>query len=172
VVHIAAVLVMIAIGSFFINRFQLGIEFAGGTSLTVPAGQGPDTDPRRGLRRVSRRSIGGPERHGGRRAARGSRRQAANSCPGVALSPQQAEQAKCAGSVVWKVNASDVSHNQVSPAWAARSPGSLLGLGVFLGVGARLSGVRFEWRMGLPPCRRWLLDLVLTAGVYSLVDSR
>src|SRR5690349_12937861 len=34
---IAAVLVLIAIGSFFVRSFHLGIEFAGGSEFSVPA---------------------------------------------------------------------------------------------------------------------------------------
>jgi len=68
-----------------------------------------------------------------------------------------------------KVNASDVSDNQVSAAWGGAVTRRAARPGRLPGCGARLSVVRFEWRMAVAAVSSLLLDLVLTAGVYSLV---
>jgi len=68
------------------------------------------------------------------------------------------------------VPADDISDNRVSAAWGTQvTQQALLGLGIFLVLVLGYLVVRFEWRMAVAAVASLLLDLVLTAGVYSLI---
>jgi hypothetical protein len=62
------------------------------------------------------------------------------------------------------------SDNECRAAWGTQvTQQALLGLGIFLVLVLGYLVVRFEWRMAVAAVSSLLLDLVLTAGVYSLV---
>src|SRR5918911_3614049 len=48
----AAILVLIAIGSFFLRSFHLGIEFEGGTQFIVPASVGTQAEAQNAVNRA------------------------------------------------------------------------------------------------------------------------
>ncbi|MGK5677836.1 protein translocase subunit SecF [Actinoplanes sp. URMC 104] len=171
---IAAVLVLLSIGSFAFNKFHLGIEFAGGTSFSVPA---KTTDGRtltqaeasdaveRAIQSVDPGAEVGAAQQVGLTGGKQSFTVRAS-----ALSAQQAEQAKTALVEDLNVPASEVSDDQVSAAWGGQvTRQALLGLIIFLIVVMIYLVVRFEWRMAVAALSSLLLDLVLTAGIYSLV---
>jgi preprotein translocase subunit SecF len=63
-----------------------------------------------------------------------------------------------------------VSDDQVSPAWGGQvTKQAVIGLVIFLILVMAYLVVRFEWRMAAAAVSSLLLDLILTAGVYSLV---
>jgi len=69
-----------------------------------------------------------------------------------------------------KVSPDDISDDRVSSAWGTQvTQQALLGLGIFLVLVLGYLVVRFEWRMAVAAVMSLLIDLVLTAGVYSLV---
>ncbi|GAA2661105.1 protein translocase subunit SecF [Paractinoplanes durhamensis] len=172
---VAAVLVLISIGSFTFKSFELGIEFAGGTSFSVPAktttgqelSQGEVSsavdraikavDPAAEIGAVQQvRSTGGGDAYYTVRAP--------------ALAPGQAEKAKATLVADLGVKAEDVSDDNVSAAWGGQvTKQAIIGLLVFLVLVMAYLVVRFEWRMAVAALSSLLLDLVLTAGVYSLV---
>ena len=171
---VAAVLVLIAIGSMAIRQFQLGIEFAGGTSFSVPgktvAGAEltqdqvseavtkavTSVDPNAEVSSVQQLGRAGQNQTFLVRAS--------------ALSAPQAEQAKSTLVADLGVKASDVSDDQVSAAWGGQvTRQAVIGLIIFLIVVMAYLVIRFEWRMAAAAVSSLLLDLVLTAGVYSLV---
>jgi preprotein translocase subunit SecF len=68
------------------------------------------------------------------------------------------------------VKAEDVSDDQVSAAWGGQvTRQAVIGLVIFLILVMAYLVIRFEWRMAAAAVSSLLLDLILTAGVYSLV---
>jgi preprotein translocase subunit SecF len=169
---VAAGLVVIAIAGMAIRGFELGIEFAGGTSFSVPAASsnkilteaevtGVVTDAIKAADPAavvtSTQGVGtGPDK---RFTVRGS-----------ALSAPAAAEAKATIVSKLGVPADQVSDDQVSGAWGAQvTKQAVIGLLVFLVLVMAYLVIRFEWRMAAAAVSSLLLDLVLTAGVYALV---
>jgi preprotein translocase subunit SecF len=86
------------------------------------------------------------------------------------LTAQQSAEVKRAVAAEFGIAETAISDRQVSAAWGASvTRQAVLGLGVFLVLVLIYLVVRFEWRMAVAAVASLLLDLVLTAGVYSLV---
>ena len=169
---IAAVLVLISIGSFAIRGFHLGIEFAGGTSFSVPAKIGDRTLTQAEVSDVVERAITAvdPEAEVGAAQKIGAGAGETYTVRASALTAEQAERAKAALVSDLGVPASNVSDDQVSAAWGGQvTRQALLGLVVFLVLVMAYLVIRFEWRMAVAAVSSLLLDLIVTAGVYSLV---
>jgi preprotein translocase subunit SecF len=171
---IAAVLVVIALGSFVIRGFHLGIEFAGGTSFSVPAKTADgrtltQTDVQDAVERAIKKVDPGNEVGAAQKVGRSGEGESFT-VRASALTAPQAEQAKTALVTELGVKAEDVSDDQVSAAWGGQvTRQAILGLVIFLVLVLAYLIVRFEWRMAVAAVSSLLLDLVLTAGVYSLV---
>jgi preprotein translocase subunit SecF len=169
----AAVLVLIAIGSFALRGFDLGIEFAGGTSFSVPAKTAEGrTLTQDEVREAVEHAITTVDPSNEVEAAQsvGTGASATFTVRAGALTAAQAEQAKTALVTDLGVKAEEVSDDQVSPAWGgAVTRQAVLGLLIFLVLVMAYLVVRFEWRMAVAAVSSLLLDLVLTAGVYALV---
>ncbi|GAB1641687.1 protein translocase subunit SecF [Krasilnikovia sp. MM14-A1259] len=170
----AAVLVLIAIGSFVFRGFELGIEFAGGTSFTVPAvttsgHELTQTDVQDAVKKAV--TAADPEATVGAAQKVGrSGQQQSYTIRASAMKPEQAEAAKASLAKDLNVDAGQVSDSQVSAAWGgAVTRQALLGLGIFIVLVMGYLVIRFEWRMAVAAVSSLLLDLILTAGVYSLV---
>jgi preprotein translocase subunit SecF len=168
---VAAVAVLIALTSFFVRGFTLGIEFSGGNEFQVPASVGtlqhaestveealaevpnPDGDP---LRVASTQQIGGGD---GTYLIRTSE-----------MEPEQSEAVKQHLVEAFGIPAAEISNSRVSGAWGAQvTERALLGLVIFIAVVMLYLIVRFEWRMSVAAVSSLLFNLVLTAGVYSIV---
>jgi preprotein translocase subunit SecF len=170
---VAALLVVIAIGSMVFRGFQLGIEFAGGTSFTVPAktvaGQTLTQDQVEDEVSKAIKAVA-PEAEVTSTQEVGSGDSKTFLVRGSALSPEQSAAAKATVIKDLGVKAGDVSDDQVSAAWGGQvTRQAVIGLIVFLVVVMAYLIIRFEWRMAAAAVSSLLLDLVLTAGVYSLV---
>jgi preprotein translocase subunit SecF len=172
---VAAVLVLISIGSFVFRQFSLGIEFEGGTSFSVPAKtisgatltQSQVSDA---VERAIKKVDPGNEVGAAQQVGRAGGTQTYFTVRASALSPEQAEQAKAALVQDLGVKADDVSDDQVSAAWGGQvTKQAILGLVIFLILVMAYLVIRFEWRMAAAAVSSLLLDLILTAGVYSLV---
>ncbi|MCM4079070.1 protein translocase subunit SecF [Paractinoplanes hotanensis] len=169
---IAAVLVLLSIGSFAINKFHLGIEFAGGTSFSVPASVGGKELSQAEVSDAVERAIQSvdPGAEVGAAQRVGTGEGASYNVRASALSAQQAEQAKTALVQDLGVAPEDVSDDQVSAAWGGQvTRQALVGLLVFLVLVMIYLIVRFEWRMAVAAVSSLVLDLILTAGIYSVV---
>ncbi|MEV6301680.1 protein translocase subunit SecF [Actinoplanes sp. NPDC051861] len=169
---VAAAIVVISIGSFIVRGFELGIEFAGGTSFTIPATTAEGTLTQTEAQEAVERAVQSVDPAAEVTAAQkvGNGADASYTVRASALSPAEAEQAKAALVEDLGVPAEDVSDNQVSAAWGgAVTEKAVLGLIIFLVLVVAYLIVRFEWRMAVAALLSLLLDLVLTAGVYSLV---
>jgi preprotein translocase subunit SecF len=169
---VAAVLVVIAVGSIAIRGFSLGIEFAGGTSFSIPAKTATQTLDQDAAQKAVTEAIHSVDPDNDVQAAQkvGSGGNEQWTINAEAMTAAQAEQAKTKLVSALGVDASKVSDNQVSAAWGGQvTRQAIIGLVVFLVLVMAYLVIRFEWRMAVAALSSLLLDLILTAGVYSLV---
>ena len=166
---IAAVLVLIAIGSFVIRNFQLGIDFSGGTQFIIPASVGSAADAQNAVQKAVD-SADVPETDVSNAQKVGNGTTATYTIRTSALTQAQADAVKAALVTDTGIADEKISDNRVSAAWGSQvTQQALLGLGIFLVLVLGYLVIRFEWRMAVAAVSSLLLDLVLTAGVYSLV---
>ncbi|MEV4707486.1 protein translocase subunit SecF [Actinoplanes sp. NPDC049316] len=167
---VAAALVLLAIGSFVVRGFHLGIEFSGGTQFEMPAEVGSTTAARNAVVRAVNSAGVGEEANVTAAQQVGSGDSRTYSVRTAALSQQEANSVKEAIAKDLGLPSEKINDNRVSAAWGGQvTQQALLGLGVFLVLVLGYLVVRFEWRMAVAAVSSLLLDLVLTAGVYSLV---
>lgn len=167
---VAAVAVLIAILSFTFRGFTLGIDFSGGNEFQVPASTGTMSDaesavtkalsnvdnPEEPLRVASTQQVGGGN---GTYLIRTTE-----------LTAQQSLQVKADIAEELGIDEGLISNNRVSGAWGAQvTERALLGLLVFIGAVTLYLVIRFEWRMAVSAVSSLLLNLIITAGIYSLV---
>jgi preprotein translocase subunit SecF len=165
---VAALLVLIAIGSFALRGFSLGIEFAGGTQFILPASVGTQEETANAITRAIQAQDPSAKVASTQKVGNGP--DATYTVRASALEPPQAEKAKATLVSELNVPADKISDSQVSAAWGgAVTKQALLGLAIFLVLVMGYLVIRFEWRMAVAAVSSLLLDLVLTAGVYSLV---
>jgi preprotein translocase subunit SecF len=169
---VAAVAVLIAVLSFAVRGFSLGIEFSGGNEFQVPASVGtlqhaedtvreaiesapnPDGDE---MRIASTQQVGTGD--GSTYLIRTSE-----------MEPAQSEAVKADLVEAFGIPAGEISNSRVSGAWGAQvTQRALLGLIIFIAVVMLYLVIRFEWRMAVAAVSSLVLNLIITAGVYSLV---
>ncbi|HEX8629162.1 MAG TPA: protein translocase subunit SecF [Catenuloplanes sp.] len=168
---IAAVAVLIALLSFGFRGFSLGIEFKGGNEFQIPATVGALDRATAEVEQALSRLPGGEE-HKVVTSQRVGRAGAQQSylIRTTQVAQEQSTQVKNDLAQRFGIPADQISDNRVSSAWGkAVTQQALLALGVFLVLVTLYLIVRFEWRMAVGAVASLLLDLVLTAGVYSLV---
>jgi preprotein translocase subunit SecF len=165
---VAAVLVLVAVLSFAVRGFSLGIEFAGGNSFQVPASVGTLDGAEAQVNAALKAEGGGAEvvtaqKVGG---AGGDFYEMRT----TQLSPEQANAVKGEIAKSFHIDPSQISGDQVSQAWGAQvTERALLGLLIFIAVVAIYLILRFEWRMAVSAIASLFMNLALTAGIYSLV---
>ncbi|WDZ82280.1 protein translocase subunit SecF [Micromonospora cathayae] len=165
---VAGVLVLLAILSFALRGFSLGIEFSGGNSFQVPASVGTleQTEdkvrdalagPGGGAELVTAQEVGGPS--GDFYELRTS-----------TLDAGESEAVKLALAEDFGLNPDQISANQVSEAWGSQvTSRALLGLVIFVALVTLYLILRFEWRMAAAAVASLFLNLIITAGIYSAV---
>jgi preprotein translocase subunit SecF len=168
---IAAVAVLIAIGSFAINKFSLGIEFSGGNEFQVPVAVGTLEQTEIAVKDAVGALPPGEEPHRVVSVQRyGAQTGATYLVRTTQLTAAESLAVKQTLAGKFGIDENAISDRQVSAAWGgAVTRQALLGLGIFLIVVLAYLVIRFEWRMAVAAVSSLLLDLVLTAGVYSLV---
>ncbi|MEU7908204.1 protein translocase subunit SecF [Actinoplanes sp. NPDC049118] len=167
---IFAALILVALGSFVLRGFHLGIEFAGGTQFVIPATTGTQAEAQNAVAQAV-------ETTGVAEAAEIEPAQKVGNGPDAvytvrtaAMSQEESTAVKNAVAADLNVPPGDISDDRVSAAWGDQvTKQALLGLGIFLVLVLGYLVVRFEWRMAVAAVMSLLIDLVLTAGVYSLV---
>ncbi|WP_435123261.1 protein translocase subunit SecF [Micromonospora tulbaghiae] len=165
---VAGVLVLIAVLSFAISGFKLGIEFAGGNSFQVPASVGTLDQAERTVDEVLADEAPGVEVVSAQKVG-GTSGEFYEMRTGQ-LSAEQANAAKTAMAQEFGIPADQISGSQVSEAWGSQvTSRALLGLVIFIAVVSIYLVLRFEWRMAVAAIASLLTNLALTAGIYSLV---
>lgn len=168
---IAGALVLIALISFQFRGFHQGIEFAGGTQFQIPASIGTQTEAQSAISRaIAAAGVDAAAAQPTPAQKVGNGPDATYTIRTAALTQDQATAVKNALVADLKVPAESISDDRVSAAWGEQvTQQALLGLAIFLVLVLGYLVVRFEWRMAVAAVGSLLLDLVLTAGVYSLV---
>ncbi|AVT31940.1 protein translocase subunit SecF [Plantactinospora sp. BC1] len=165
---IAGGLVLLTILSFLIQGFHLGIEFRGGNEFQVPTSVGTmqraeealdsalaeESTPEGPAEVVSSQRVG----------------DATYLFRTSPLEQQQATEVRTAVAADLGIAVDEISDNRVSAAWGAQiTQRALLGLVIFVVLVTGYLVLRFELRMAIAAVAGLLLDLLLTAGVYSAV---
>ena len=165
---VAGVLVLIAVLSFAISGFKLGIEFAGGNTFQVPASVGTLDRAEQTVDEVLADEAPGVEVVSAQKV--GSTSGEFYEMRTGQLSAEQANAAKAAMAQEFGIQADQISGSQVSEAWGSQvTSRAFLGLVIFIAVVSIYLVLRFEWRMAVAAIISLLTNLILTAGIYSLV---
>ncbi|MEV4710964.1 protein translocase subunit SecF [Micromonospora sp. NPDC049374] len=163
---VAAVLVMIALGSVIFRGFSLGIEFAGGNSFQVPTSVGT-------LEQVEQRAGEVLTGEGGRVVTTqqvGGGGGEFYELRTTELDAEQAEAVRVELGQVFNIDPAEIASNRVSEAWGSQVTNrALLGLVIFLALVTVYLVLRFEWQMAVAAIFSLVMNLVLTAGLYSIV---
>ncbi|MET8837150.1 protein translocase subunit SecF, partial [Micromonospora sp. NPDC004540] len=165
---VAGVLVLIAVLSFAVRGFSLGIEFAGGNSFQVPASVGTLEQAEAKVDAALATKGGGAEVVTAQKV--GSTSGEYYELRTGQLTAEQASEVKTEMAQSFGIQADQISGSQVSEAWGSQvTSRALLGLLIFVAVVAIYLILRFEWRMAAAAIASLFTNLVLTAGIYSLV---
>jgi preprotein translocase subunit SecF len=165
---VAGVLVLIALLSFAVQGFKLGIEFAGGNSFQVPASVGTLDQAEEKVDAALAAKGGDAEVVTAQKV--GSTSGEYYELRTSQLTSEQATEVKAEMAREFGINADQISGNQVSEAWGQQvTSRALLGLIIFVAVVAVYLILRFEWRMAVAAIVSLFMNLILTAGIYSLV---
>ncbi|TQS41602.1 protein translocase subunit SecF [Cryptosporangium phraense] len=162
--YIASVVIgLICIGAIVFRGFNWGIEFSGGTSFVFK----PPTNVT--LEQVSETVDGaGVEVQTAQEAGRGG--DVKYVLKTESLSVTQTSAVKSALSERYDIAQNEITDNQVSSSWGGQvTDKALIALLVFLVLVAAYLAIRFEARMAIAALLALLHDLLLTAGVYSIV---
>ncbi|MGN9777248.1 protein translocase subunit SecF [Micromonospora sp. H33] len=165
----AVVLILLALASFLIKGFNPGIEFAGGNVLRVPASAGTldEVESRakavlaedaEGSRVVTAQKVGGGT--GGE----------VYELKTTQLDAEQDAAVRADLAESFGLPVEQISGDRVSKAWGDQvTSRALLGLVIFLAVVSIYLVLRFEWQMAVAAIASLVMNLVLTAGIYSMV---
>lgn len=165
---VAATLAMISVLSFAFLRFDLGIEFAGGNSIQVPASVGTLEQAEETVDAALAAEGGGAEVVTAQKV--GGTGDDFYEMRTSQLSAEQANAVKAAVAQEFGIPVGDVGGEQVSQAWGSQvTERAVLGLVIFLVLVMVYLVLRFEWRMAVGAVASLLMNLILTAGIYSLV---
>jgi preprotein translocase subunit SecF len=161
----SAIMIAICIVSFIFRGFNFGVEFAGGTQFQIPVGssslkttQVEDAFTHAGVQPADAAAIVGS----------GSTRQIVVKTRALQPAEQQVVQDKVGAAV--GVSSSAITVQTVSSSWGHDiTVKAIQALIVFLIVVSLYISLRFQWRMAVGAILALLHDLIVAAGVYSLV---
>ena len=159
----SAIIILVCLLSMIFRGFNYGIEFRGGDSYQLPIQPGVTlADVRAAVSKSvqvsSAQTVTGSERNFVIKTEHVTK---------LAEVDQIKQDLADAG----KVNVSDITSTQVSSSWGSEvTQQAVWALGVFLVVVSFFIWLRFqEWRMAGAALLALLHDLILTAGVYSII---
>jgi len=168
---VSIVVVVVSLIGLFGRTLNLGLEFKGGTSFTVPTERTLSIDDVQAA--IASFDIGTPSVQistspGGGREVRVRAERIDDRNVLVAVQRSLAELAGQTDSS-GQPNADAVSINDVGPSWGRQvSNKALRGLIVFLILVSIYISLRFEWKMAVGALAALVHDLLSTAGVYTL----
>jgi preprotein translocase subunit SecF len=161
----SAVIILICVLSIGLRGFNFGIDFAGGDSYRLPAKAG-----------VTLSDVRGAVENAGVQVASAQTAGASGGAKSFVIDTESqskdvADKVQANLASAGHVALNQVTTNQVSKSWGGEvTRQAIIALVVFLVVVSAFIAVRFqEWRMALAALLALLHDLLLTAGVYSLV---
>ncbi|WP_024443319.1 protein translocase subunit SecF [Mycobacterium sp. UM_WGJ] len=167
---ISGAMVAIAIVSILVRGFTFGIDFAGGTKVSFPRGDTSVTQ----VEEVFRKSVGSsPESV----VVVGNGNSATVQIRAETLTNEQTEKLRDDLFDAFQPVGPDgeaskqaISDSAVSETWGGQiTKKAVIALVVFLLLASLYITVRYEWFMTLSAMISMVFDIVVTAGVYSLV---
>jgi preprotein translocase subunit SecF len=159
---VAAVLLLIAIGSMLIRGFTLGIDFRGGNEFQIPSSVGTLDDARSAVSDAGGKVYTTQTVGSGAKATYAVRTAPLSAADSARIKTDVAKQ--------FNIDPAKISDSEVSKAWGGQvTRQALISLVIFLVVVIVYLIIRFEWRMAVGAVASLMLNLVFTAGVYSLV---
>ncbi len=160
---ISLVAIVICLAGLAIFRLSPGLEFTGGTEITLS--EVADPSPATG-RAAIEEAVPGVE--AARVSALGDDAVRVQS---VRLDDGQTDEATSALSQAYGVSPADVTVSSVGPTWGADvTQQAVIALVVFLALAALVLAIYFRtWRMSAAAMVALLHDVVITAGVYAII---
>ncbi len=171
---ISGLIIAVAIGSILLRGFTFGIDFEGGTKMSMPVAGQNGTVSTQQVEDVFSKTLGKtPESV----VIVGSGGSATVQIRSETLTNPQTEQLRNALFDAFQPKGSDgqpskqtISDSAVSASWGGQiTKKALIALVVFLVLAAIYITVRYERYMAMSALATLVFDLVTTAGVYSLV---
>jgi preprotein translocase subunit SecF len=159
------VLIVVSLLSISIRGFKYGVEFAGGTEFLIPTSHTSltVTDVSNAFAKAGNTLSNPPEKVGS-----GSSTKIVVTIKKI--SPDRQDTVKAAVAKTLKLQPTNISIDSVSSSWGHDiSVSAIEGLIVFLIVVSIYISIRFQWRMAVGGIIALLHDLVLAAGVYSII---
>jgi preprotein translocase subunit SecF len=156
----SAILILICVGSMIFRGFNLGIEFAGGNQFQVPVKPGVTLQDVRGAVEKTGVEVSSSQKAGADQYVVRT----------AQLNPDQRAAVTGAISRAADIPQDQITSNEVSSSWGgAVTNKALIALVVFLFVVGAFIWILFEQKMAIAALGALAHDLLLTAGVYSLV---
>jgi preprotein translocase subunit SecF len=171
---ISGLIVAIALASILIRGFTFGIDFEGGTKVSMPAAGASGTISTQQVEDVFSKALGkNPEAV----VAVGSGGSATIQIRSETLNNEETEKLRNALFDEFQPKGSDgkpskqvISDSAVSETWGGQiTKKALIALVVFLVLAALYITVRYERYMAISALATLVFDLLVTAGVYALV---
>ncbi|MGY4708522.1 protein translocase subunit SecF [Mycolicibacterium sp. CBM1] len=171
---ISGLIVLACIASIVIKGFTFGIDFEGGTKVSMPTAGENGTATTQQVENVFSKALGkNPESV----VLVGNGSSATVQIRSEALTNQETEQLRDALYDAFKPKGADgqpskqtISDSAVSETWGDQiTKKALLALGVFLVLAAIYITFRYEKYMAISALATLVFDLLVTAGVYSIV---
>jgi len=171
---VCAVMIAIAVASIGIRGFNFGIDFEGGTTVSMPVGAESGHELTTKVSDVFGKTLGhAPETV----VVVGQGNDHTVQIRSETLSSAQTDKLKTALAEEFhpkgpdgKAGAQAISDSAVSSTWGGQiTQKALIALGVFVVIVAIYIAVRYERYMAVASLASLAFDLILTAGVYSLV---
>jgi preprotein translocase subunit SecF len=161
----SGLLILICVLSFIFRGFNEGVEFKGGSTFQIPvAGTSITADDAN----TAFTDAGVPPGEAPQVVGSGSSKQIVVNTPGQTPAQEQKLVQSVARSLGIGVNS--ISPNTFSSRWGHDTTvKALQGLVIFLIVVSIYISLRFQWRMAVGGMLALLHDLLVAAGVYSLV---
>jgi preprotein translocase subunit SecF len=157
-------LILICVLSFLIRGFNYGIEFKGGSTFSIPTSNSITTS------KVTDAFTAAGTAPEGSAQSVGSGSSSTIVVNTHTLTPRQSQDLQQAVATKLGIANSKISANSIGSDWGHDTTiKALQGLIIFLVVVSIYIALRFQWRMAVGGMVALLHDLVIAAGIYSLV---
>jgi preprotein translocase subunit SecF len=171
---ISGLIVAVAVASILLKGFTFGIDFEGGTKVSMPAQTGTGTVSVERVEAVFSEALG---KDAESVVVVGSGDSATVQIRSETLTNDETEQLRTALFEAFAPKGADgqpskqaISDSAVSETWGGEiTKKALIALVVFLALAAVYITIRYERYMAIAALATLVFDLVVTAGVYSLV---
>src|SRR5919201_143812 len=161
----SGIMIAICILSFIFRSFNFGVEFKGGTQFQIPVA---NTSISTTHAEKAFSDAGVVPAEAARMVGSGSTRQVVVKTPTLTPEAQNTLETKVAAEL--QIPKNSITAQSVSSSWGHDiTVKALEGLIVFLIVVSLYISIRFQWRMAVGGIVALFHDLILAAGIYSLV---